>query len=269
LNDVFSFNTNFSTSLPFTLTVLPNNCLTTRPLALASAASFGNAALAPDSIVAAFGTGLATAAVTATMTPLPLELSGTRVSVTDSALIERAARLYFVAPTQVNFLLPPGTQPGAAQVRLISGDNLISTSTVQIAAVAPGLFTANADGRGVPAALVLRVRSDGIQLYEPLAQLDAASHRFVPLPIDFGFASDQLFLVLYGTGLRGRTALANVTARIGGVSAPVLYAGPQNDLVGVDQINVGLPRELRGRGEVDVQLTVDSQAVNVVRIALH
>ncbi len=269
LTDVVTLSqTNFNNPSLW-LTLYSNQCFTTRALALASAASYSNAAFAADAMVAAFGTGLATATTVASVTPLPLELSGTRVTVTDSTLVERAARLYFVSPTQVNFLLPAGTALGAAQVKISSGDNIVSTQIIQIATVAPGLFTTNADGRGVPAAQALRVRIDGIQLYEPVAQLDRQTNRFVPLPLDFGLASDQLFLVLYGTGWRGRTSLANVTARVGGVNVPVLYAGAQNELAGLDQINLSLPRELKGRGEVDVQLTVDGQALNVVRIALR
>jgi uncharacterized protein (TIGR03437 family) len=269
LNDVFSYALFSSNTTSHWFTVFPNNCLMTRPLAAASAASYSNVALAPDSIVAVFGTGLATATTAARTNPLPLELNGTRVTVTDSTTLERPARLFFVSPTQVNLLLPAGLLAGTAQIKIISGDSVVSSGSLNITSTAPGLFTANADGRGVPAALTLRVRVDGIQLYEPLAQFDAQTNRFVPLPIDFGVESDQLFLVLYGTGWRGRSALANVTAKVGGVDVPVLYAGPQNDLAGLDQINLILPRTLKGRGEVDVQLTIDGQALNVVRIALR
>lgn len=89
-------------------------------------------------------------------------------------------------------------------------------------------------------------------------------------PIDLGPEGDQVTLLLFGTGIRGRSALAAVTCTIGGVSVPVSFAGSQGDLVGLDQINVGpLPRALAGRGEVDLVLLVDGKAANTVRISIR
>jgi uncharacterized protein (TIGR03437 family) len=46
----------------------------------------------------------------------------------------------------------------------------------------------------------------------------------------------------------------------------VLYAGEQGSLVGVDQVNLSIARTLIGRGDVDIVLSVDGVAANVVRI---
>ncbi len=119
-----------------------------RAAANVSAASFSGAEMASEAIVSAFGTGLATTAQAADTFPLPLMLSGTQVLVRDSAGIERAARLFFVSPAQVNYQIPPDTAPGLAVVTIRSGDGAISMDTVEIAPVAPGLFTANAAGKG-------------------------------------------------------------------------------------------------------------------------
>ena len=76
-----------------------------------------------------------------------------------------------------------------------------------------------------------------------------------------------VILLLVGTGIRGRSAVASVTCTVGGVNVPVSFAGAQGDLVGLDQINVGpLPRALAGRGEVDLVLLVDGKAANTVRV---
>ena len=72
--------------------------------------------------------------------------------------------------------------------------------------------------------------------------------------------------MLYGTGLRNRSALANVNLKIGGVDAPVDFAGAQGEFAGLDQINARLPRSLIGRGEVDLMLMVDGQTANTVRV---
>ena len=41
-----------------------------------------------------------------------------------------------------------------------------------------------------------------------------------------------------------------------------------NSFVGLDQVNATLPKSLRGRGEVDVILTVDGLASNAVKIRI-
>ncbi|MBI1762909.1 MAG: SBBP repeat-containing protein [Acidobacteria bacterium] len=233
-------------------------------LASISAASFSGAAAATESINAAFGAGLAATTQAATTTPLPTLLAGVSVRVKDSAGTERLAPLFFVSPGQINYQIPPGTLPGPAVVSALSGTASIATGMVQIAQVAPGLFTANANGQGVPAAIALRVKADGAQSTELVAQFDGTT--FVARALDLGPTSDQVFLVLFGTGIRFRNSLTTVVATIGGATSEVSFAGSQGGLVGLDQVNVRIPRSLLGRGEADVVLTVDGQAANTVKV---
>jgi uncharacterized protein (TIGR03437 family) len=86
------------------------------------------------------------------------------------------------------------------------------------------------------------------------------------VPLDLGPAGEQVILILYGTGIRFRSALTAVTAKLGGVDAQVSFAGAQGSLVGLDQVNALIPRNLIGRGEVDVVLTVEGKAANTVRV---
>ena len=238
---------------------------TVTALASVSAASFSTT-LAADTITAGFGTNLATGRATATTQPLPTSLLGTTVSVRDAAGTTRNAPLFFVSPGQVNYIVPNGTAAGAATVTVISGDGSQAVGTVQIERVAPGLFTANANGQGVPAALALRVRGSA-QTYESVAQLQA--NRYATLPIDLGPANDQVYLVLYATGVRNRTALSAVSVNVGGTDAPVNFAQAQGSLAGLDQVNALLPRSLSGRGEVDAVLTVDGKVANTVRVNIR
>lgn len=76
-----------------------------------------------------------------------------------------------------------------------------------------------------------------------------------------------MVLVLYATGARFRSDLKNIAATIGGVPLTVEYAGNQNQYVGLDQINVRLARSLIGRGEVEVNVTIDGRVANAVRIS--
>src|SRR5262249_52020570 len=200
--------------------------------------------------------------------PLPTSLAGTMVEVTDGAGQTRLAPLFFVSPAQVNYLMPTGTASGVVVVKITSGAGQITQGATRIAPVAPALFSANASGQDVGAAVALRVKGDGAQSFEPVAQFDAATNRFVSLPIDLGPDTDQVFLLLFGTGARGRSALSAVNVTIGGVTAPVSFADAQGGLAGLDQLNARLPRSLIGLGELDVALTVDGRIANGVKVRI-
>ncbi|MFN8003930.1 MAG: hypothetical protein U0X75_23285 [Acidobacteriota bacterium] len=234
----------------------------TPPVASVSAASYAGAELASEAITAAFGDKLATEVRVASTTPLPTTLAGTTVRVRDSAGDERFAPLFFVAPTQINYQVPQGSTSGPATITVNSSDGTVSTGTLNIATVAPGLFAANANGRGVAAAVVLRVKENGAQTFEAISRFDAAQNGFVTVPIDLGPATDQLFLILFGTGTRFRSGLSGVSATIGGANSEVLYVGPAEGYVGLDQINLRIPRSLGGRGVVTVAMIFDGKAAN-------
>lgn len=242
---------------------------TADPLKVTSAASYAATALSPEAIVAAFGSGLAPETVVASTIPLPTTLASTRVKVRDSAGIQRDAALYSVSPSQVNFIVPAGTAIGLATIMVTSGDGTVFASVAGISMAAPGLFTADGSGTGVAAALVQRVRPNGSQTVEAVVRRDSAQGRFVPVPIDLGPDGEQVFLNLYGTGIRFRQSVNTVGAFIGGIAAPVTFAGAQADSPGLDQINLLLPRALGGRGDVDVVVAVDGKAANAVSINLQ
>lgn len=229
-----------------------------------SSASYKGSGLAAEAIASAFGNNLATSTQVPASLPLPTTLAGTRVLVKDSAGTELLAPLFFVSPTQVNFLMPPGAIPGAATVTVTNANGTTSIGTAQNDAVAPGLFTANADGQGIAAAVAVRVKPDWTQIFETVAQFEGA--RWVSRPIDLGPPGEVVVLELFGTGLRYRSSLAAVTVTIGGVQARVDYAGPQGGFAGLDQINVLVPRSLIGRGEVDIVLTADGRVANTIKV---
>jgi uncharacterized protein (TIGR03437 family) len=236
-------------------------------LTTVSAATFQGPSVASGSIASAFGTELATATRSAQTLPLATTLAGTTVQVVDSAGTSRPAPLFSVSPGQVNWLIPPETASGTAEVTVTNGDRVVSAGLVRVERVAPGIFTANQDGQGVPAAMFLRVRADGSQVFENVFNCPRGAGSCVPEPLDLGPASEQVFLILFGTGIRGRSSAASAT--IGGQLAEVTYAGPQNEFVGLDQANVSVPRLLIGKGAVDVVLTLDGRNSNPVRIAIR
>jgi uncharacterized protein (TIGR03437 family) len=230
-----------------------------KPVGNVSAASFQGGPVTAESIVTALGFDLATAPVQANPQPVT-SLGGTTVTVVDSTGTSRLAPLFYVSPSQVNYEIPAGTAPGIAIVTVKSGDGVLSIAPLGIVAVAPSIFTLNANG--LAAAYALQVLN-GTQSYLGVYQL-GASNAVVPLPIDLGLAGEQVYLLLYGTGVRGA---ANVSVTIGGISVPVSFAGAQGYYAGEDQINIGpLPLSLAGAGNVPIVLTADNITANVVNV---
>ncbi len=249
--------------LQFTAKIKDGACAA---LAAASAASFRPDVLAGESIATIFGSALTTATVSATATPLPATLSNTAVRFKDSAGIERLAPLFFVSPTQINLQVPAGLANGAGLFTVVKADGTAPSGTVTINALAPALFAANANGQGVAAGLALRVRDD-LRAFEPLARFDTALNRYVAVPLEMSQPNEQVFLVLFGTGMRALTPASARALKLGGLDVPLLFVGAQGELVGVDQVNSApLPRALAGRGEVDVVLTVDGKLANTLRV---
>jgi uncharacterized protein (TIGR03437 family) len=221
---------------------------------------------APNQIVAAFGEGLAASTIVSTTIPPATQLGDTIVRVIDANNTARNAQLFFVSPMQVNYLMPAGTAAGTATVQVRVNGSLFADQRVTIGSIAPGLFTANANGQGVPAAQLLRIRGSQL-IYEDVAVLEGG--RWVPRALDIGPETDQLFLVLYGTGIRGVGGLDQVQLRLADLSAPALFAGAQGDLVGLDQINLNLTSlraSLRGRGEVNLTGTIGGIAINTATV---
>jgi uncharacterized protein (TIGR03437 family) len=237
-------------------------------VAAVSAASFAkDGPLAPESIASLFGQGLAAATQQAGTLPLPTSLGDVSVVVTDSTGMDRTAPLFFVSATQINCQIPPGTSTGSAALRVFRGNRVVARGLVRIEPAAPALFAANADGRGVAAAAAVRVGADGAQTVLPVFECGAAPGSCVAKPIDLGGESEQVILLLFGTGIRGSATLPSVT--IGGIGAEVLGAGPQGQYVGLDQVNVRLPRALMGRADVDAVLKADGKTANVVTVRIR
>ncbi len=235
-------------------------------LASVNAASYVGGMLAQESIVSAFGSDLATGTQSASGGSLPTTILGTNVRVKDSAGVERLAPLFFVSPMQVNYQLPPGTALGAATMTLTSGDAKQSTGTITVVAVAPGVFTATSDGKGLAVGIAVHVKLDSTQVREPLVEWDGT--KFVARPIDLGPTGEIVILELYGTGIRHRTSQAAVTATIGGANATLHYAREAPGFIGLDQMNLEVPRSLAGRGEVDVVVVVDGKSANGIKVVI-
>ncbi len=189
-----------------------------------NAASFIDGSVAPGELVTIFGSNLL-----GTTTQLGTTTTQTRVLFNGMP-----ATLLYVANDQVSAIVPNGVA-GQKEAQVVVDRNgvLSGTLTIPVAASAPGLFTATANGRGQAAAL-----------NENLS-INSASNP----------AAKGSIVVLFGTGA-GQPELP-VSVTIDGQGAKVLYSGPTGDsLAGVIQVNVQLPAGIHS-GAVPVVLRLD------------
>jgi phospholipase C len=222
----------------------------------ATNSAYGTYSLAPETIASLYGSNLAAAPQWAQSQPLPTNLGGVTVTLKDAnGSAFPPAQLFYVSPTQVNWLIPKGVASGVATITLANGSATF-TGTTTISSTAPGLFTATQTGQGPAAAQV----TNG-QTYTNTSQCNSAgSCALIPINV-----TSQPYLILYGTGIRG-AAQANVSVKIGNIDATVTYAGAQSAYAGLDQVNVALPATLKGRGQQVVTVTVNGQATNMAQL---
>ena len=260
LTATYSGDTNFasSTSNPQGQSVFGTQ------ISAVNGAGYTSSNFASDSWVTIYGSNLASTQLTAVTTPFPTSLAGTTVSLTDANGTQRLAPIYFVSPGQVNALIPSNSAIGLATLTVTNPNGASASTVILITRTSPGLFSANASGQGVAAALVQRVKADGTQSLENVASYDSTAGKMVALPITIG--SDSIYLQLYGTGIRYVSTMAKVTCTINGVNAPVLYASAAPGFAGLDQVNIQVPSSLAGTGTVNVVVTVDGQASNTVTL---
>ncbi len=259
----------FGTALGTMLAALPaqreDGTISAKVASVSAATYLGNE-LASESIISAYGPYLATATGALPSLPLPTSLGGTTVQFQDSTGTIRLAPLFYVSPSQINFQIPAGTSTGLAQVTVTNGNGFVATGNTSIVKVRPGIFTATQNGSGLAAANALYINPDGSRDYSPIWRYDPVQEKIVAIPIDVSRANVLVFLEVYGTGLRFNSGLPGVQCLLGGTPADVSYAGPQGTYVGLDQINILIPKTLTGRGEVDLELMVDKQKANMVKV---
>lgn len=234
------------------------------PLAVVDSASYRQREVAADLIVASFGASLpqeivprvASDRVRADDSRCLLSLGGRysmRVRSTTTGRTDEAC-LSFIGNRQVNAILPSWLVPGdRVDIQVMDGTSVVATSPASpVTAFAPGFFTGSQDGKGAPAGNIVRVRA-GQQTLEAIPPTGQS--------LDLGPADEELFLVLYGTGLRGKAAATRVTATIAGVPASVEYFGAQPTYLGLDQVNLRIPKQalrdarVSGKALLEVRFT--------------
>ena len=259
-----------ATSVIFTATVQTPSA--PGSIAVTSAASYAAPPVAPGMIAVVWwvsGSNFTTVTQAATSVPLPTSLGGVSVAIQDSSGAQNPMPLFAVSPQQLNVLIPDATQGGTATITVTGSDGLLHSGTVTIQNVAPGLFSATANGLGFAVGQAWNVTASGAATITSLCCTTNAQGQQAGIPIDMGAATDTTLVVLYGTGLRGLSKLANANATVGGQAAVVDYVGAQGSFVGLDQVNLTLPQSLRGQGgTAPISLTLDGKTANSLNIVM-
>jgi uncharacterized protein (TIGR03437 family) len=214
------------------------------------------ASVAPDAYGTAFGQNLASGTASGSGNPLPTSLGGVNATVGGIA-----ARLSYVSAGQINLVVGAGAPtPSSQLVFIYNNGTLAATGAARLGSVAPGLFTANGTGSGQGSGQWQRYDSSG----NLLASNDLS------VPINFGAPTDQVYLILYGTGIRHVSSQAAVSVTVGGQAGQVTYASLQPSYDGLDQVNILLPHSLAGAGSgVPVVLTADGATANTVTVSIQ
>lgn len=208
--------------------------------------------IARGSLGSIFGTRLADTPTTTARADLDFELNG--VSVTIAGI---AARLIYVSPLQINFVVPDGAVTADGVDFTINNKGVVSKGKVKVLDAQPGIFTTTQDGKGTGAV--------GCQVVVKDAEGKVTSNTYPPPPCEVSAEMKEGYLLIFGTGFR-YAAATSVVVQVGtGDTAkdytPV-YAGSQNQFPALDQINLLLPADFpKGTLKLKIKASNGSTAV--------
>ena len=220
--------------------------------------------VAPASLVSIFGSNLSANAVQAQLDSsgqLPTELSGVSVQVAG-----QPAQLLYVSPTQINIVMPAAISSGTVTLVVQPGG---SQTNVEVRTTAPALFSLDTSGSGPGAILNAVTFTGGPFLVETARNLGD---------------DKRTRLALYGTGIRYAgnpfldptvtNAAASVSVQAKDIAGnfydlPVEYAGAAPTWFGLDQVNVVLPPQLDGIGQLSLTVAAGGSTSNVVTTVVN
>lgn len=231
--------------------------------AATSAAAGVPGPLVPGGLHSLWGAEMAGATSRADRVPLPAQMCGIEVRITDSEKKEFTAPLLYCSPQLIHFQVPGKLAPGLVRVSLVGeGGARISFNAI-VGDSNPAIFIAD-PAQNAGAVIVATGPRAG-----QLVTADAPAR-----PGDF--------LSVYATGLGAvdppppadgspaaglHVAAQPVTASLGGREAPVLFAGLAPGFAGVYQVNLQVPAGISA-GSLSLTLAVGNRLSNAVTLAV-
>jgi uncharacterized protein (TIGR03437 family) len=212
--------------------------------------------IAPGSLVAIFGSGLASSLQQGDTVPLSAEIGG--VSVTFNGIV---APLYFVSPGQIVAQLPWDILPSdvnseSANIVVKFGDSSSAPKAVPIAAFAPAVFAVNTNAGRY--GIVINLDST---LAAPTGLISGLnSHPAHPGDVVIMYANglgaiDSTLQTGFPGGDILRRTLGQPVVLVGGQNAEVQFSGLTPNYPGVNQMNFRIPPTTPG-DKVPIQVRV-------------
>ncbi len=216
--------------------------------------------VAPNTIVTLYGTDLAyiTRAISAEDMrgqTLPIVLPNTGVHVSVGNL---NANIYFVSPTQINFLIPSSLIAGPADVRLVLNGLAGPAVKITLAPAAPALFQADSQ-------FVVGTRPDGSVIGKDSPA--RPGEVIVLYATGLGIADRNLPDGQLPTAAAVIQRIAEFRVRIGGAtldSSSIYYAGLTPGFAGLYQINLKLPDKMDQNPSIQIGFDQQMSPVNVL-----
>ena len=206
-------------------------------------------ALSPGTIVAIYGSHLASVQAQPTSIPLPTKLNGTTVLIGG-----RPSPLFYVSPGQINVQIPFELDPAEKYQVIVNANGALTTpQSIQLTAVNPGLDT-------FPDGTLVAVHAADATLISAASPAQPGEYIVMFLlgmgatdnPVTSGDSSS-------GTVLSQPTALPTLTLNNNPV--PIAFAGLTPGLVGLYQINLQIPPDTPG-GNLVLSVSQDGVAGN-------
>jgi uncharacterized protein (TIGR03437 family) len=149
-----------------------------------------------------------------------------------------AARITFVSPGRVNFVVPDVIANGNSVPFSVNNNGVQSAGTIKIVDSAPGVFSVDGSGTGTPSGTCLSKFQGFPDLY------------YDP-PCVASNANVASILFFFGTGWRNAPS---TQVKINGTTLTPVYSGPASAGDRRDQINLVVPSNLAGLTDADLSV---------------
>jgi uncharacterized protein (TIGR03437 family) len=216
--------------------------------------------LAPGGIITIFGSGLASGTGQNLTPPLPTSLAGTQVMLGGAAL-----PLYYASDGQVNAQVPAALPVNTQQqIQVIRGSVPSVPDQVAVASATPAVFTVDQSGTGQGAI------TDAITGVVKDSNSPAAPGEYISIYCTGLGAVSPVVPDGQPAGSNPTSNTVNpVTVTIGGVSAPVLFAGLSPGFAGLYQVNVQMPAGIASGNQPVVLTEAGQQSPATVTMAVQ
>jgi len=186
--------------------------------------------ITPGAFVTIKGTNFTSAPLSAGVVPVPDILGGVSVSVAGIP-----CPIYYVNPTQINFLLPWKTPVGSYPLIVNANGQTVGPVNITVLAEAPGIFQYGANRA------VAQNFNENYALNSPAAPASVGS-TVVVYVTGIGMVTNTPADGGYSPGLPSLSQAVYISsATIGGVNASVTFLGLTAGFVGLAQANITIP----------------------------